>query len=211
LKEATFVNLVGSELPEVGDRIDFKFTVTNIGNVSITSHVITDEKAVLTQTGTPPVLGAGKDDTTYVVSRTITAEDVNAGFLENVAYLQGLAANGTPVMATSHGPDGQPTRLALERSVGVTTSLQGAWKDSNANMIADLGEIVEYAVTITNTGNVALSVADIVGMIPMDGLPAGVQGIKLAIEQQISALRAGKSTVIHYNYALTENDLDLGL
>ncbi|WP_188722685.1 DUF7507 domain-containing protein [Nitratireductor aestuarii] len=211
LKEATFVNVVGSPLPEVGDRIDFKFTVTNTGNVTINSYEIRDDKAVLTMTRTPPPLAAGTvDSTTYVGSRTITAADVDAGYLENIAYLEGTAANGIPVLAVSHGPDGQPTKLLLEQSVGVTAALQGTWKDVNTNTIADLGEIVEYAVTITNTGNVALSAADIVGMIPTDGLPAGMPGLKLAIEQQISALAAGQSTVIHFNYALTQDDLDLG-
>jgi len=211
LKEATFVNVVGSPLPEVGDRIDFKFTVTNTGNISITGYAITDDNAVLNMTRTPPPLAAGEVDAiTYVGSRNITAADVDAGYLENIAILQGTGANGAPVTVVSHGPDGLPTRLVLERNVEVAATLHGTWKDANSNTIADLGEIVEFVVTITNTGNVGLATADIMGMLPTDGLPADMTGLKLAIEQQISALAAGQSAVINYNHVLTQDDLDLG-
>ena len=211
LKEATFVNLVGSELPEAGDRIDYRFTVRNTGNITINAYEITDEKAVLTRTRTPPPLAAGQvDEITYVGSRIITAEDVNAGYVENVAYLTGTASDNQPVAATSYGPGGPPTRLTLQQGASIAATLEGTWNDANGNQIADVGEVVAYAITLINTGNVALSAVDVAGLMPTGGLPEGMAGLRLAVQQQVSALAAGQTAVISYQHVLTQDDLDQG-
>lgn len=211
LKEAVFVNLVGSPLPEPGDRIDYTFTVTNTGNITISSWTISDSNAQVTATRTPPPLPPqGVDSITFVGSRILTEADLNAGHVENVAQFKGTAVNGEPVTATSHGPDGNPTRLVLQQRTAASVSLAGKWLDADGDGLADAGEVVEFTITVTNTGNVTLAPVDLGGLLPTVGVPAGMKGLQLPIAQQIASLPVGKSAMVTFRHVLTQEEIDRG-
>lgn len=210
LKEATFVNLVGTDLPEAGDRVDYTFTVTNTGNVSIASYTITDPQTVVEKTReAPPLLPGQSDNITFKASRIITQDDVNAGRLENIATLNGLTTGNVPVSATSHGPDGQPTVIQFAQNAAIEVQLTGTWLDANGNGVADVGERVEYHASISNTGNVLLINVALDGILPQ-GAPAGSQSITLPVSDTIATLAPGSTHNVSYYYILTQADIDLG-
>src|SRR5690606_27962592 len=211
LKEAVFVNLVGSELPEVGDRVDYVFTLTNTGNITISSFSVSDPQASVEQTREPPPLQPGASDSvTFRASRTITQEDVNAGRLENVAMFRGVTSGGTEITVSSHGPDGQPTAILFSQESKLAVQLSGTWLDENGNGVAEPGERIEYQAIITNNGNVVLTDLSLAGIAPEAGVPEGSRPLTLPVADTITSLQPGATHTVSYYYVLTQEDIDQG-
>src|SRR5690606_1222739 len=148
---------------------------------------------------------------TFKASRIITQEDVNSGRLENIATLTGHTVGNVPVSATSHGPGGQPTQILFVQKAGSGAQLTGAWLDENGNGVADVGERIEYRISISNTGNVALTDIDLQGILPQGGLPPGSRPLALPISQTIADLQPGGTRNLSYYYILTQADIDQGV
>ncbi len=88
------------ETPGVGDLVNYGFSVTNTGNVTLTGVTVTDPLA--TVSGGPVTLAPGASDTsTFTGSATLTQADVDAGGVENVATASGLDPGSTAVVDTS--------------------------------------------------------------------------------------------------------------
>lgn len=212
LKEANFVNLVGSELPEIGDRVDYTFTVTNTGNVTIANYTISDPIVLVEKTREPPALLPNtSDSTTYKASKFIALDDLNSGRLENIATLSGVTTGNIPVTATSHGPDGHPTIIQFTQNAAVGVQLTGTWLDENGNGMADAGERVDYRAVVTNPGNVQLTDILISGIMPTAGLPANARAIALPIAETIASLSPGNTHNVQFYYVLTQLDIEQGI
>ncbi|MBM4461999.1 MAG: IPTL-CTERM sorting domain-containing protein [Chloroflexi bacterium] len=83
-----------------GDKINYTFTVTNTGNVTLTNVVVTDPK-VTVQGGLIASLAPGaSDSTTFTGSYTLTQDDINAGRVDNSATAVGIPPTGPEVTDT---------------------------------------------------------------------------------------------------------------
>jgi hypothetical protein len=72
------------EEANVGDRIDYTFTVTNTGDALLTNVDIADDTA--TMSGGPISLAPGaSNSTTFTASYTLTQADIDAGSVVNIA------------------------------------------------------------------------------------------------------------------------------
>ncbi|MFJ4225164.1 hypothetical protein ACIPYT_13105, partial [Microbacterium sp. NPDC089695] len=149
VKTAT-VNGTGS----VGDSVDYTVRVTNSGNVTLRSVVVSDPLPgltpfVYTWPGADGVLAPGAQVVARA-SHVITQADVDAGTVTNVATGSAQAPNGSPVSAAS-GTVTTPTaagdpRLQVVKSGALPAGATGV-----------AGETITWSVTIRNTGNVTLS------------------------------------------------------
>ena len=125
IAEVTDVNYSGQI--DLGDQITFKITVTNTGNVTLRSVLVTDSMEGLTLdcgdqangqiTLTPDAPGNVIVCTTSVY--TITADDVAAGEVVNVATAGGQYG---PLTRTPGGPGGDFSKSSVPSEVTVTVT-----------------------------------------------------------------------------------------
>ena len=87
---------VESTYSAVGDEINYTFTVTNTGNVTLHNVTVNDMLAGVTLTGGPiATLAPGASDTsTFTAKYTITQADMNKGSVVNSATVSGFTDPG---------------------------------------------------------------------------------------------------------------------
>ncbi len=208
VKEANHNDANGNGQVDVGEVIDYSFTVENTGNVSLTDIVVTDSKATVTGSPIPGPLAPGAVDATSVTGTyTVTQADVDSGGVDNVAELTAKDPNGNNVTATSRPPNGAPgapTSFPIAGDPRLSVEKTGTFivpdDDANGNGVPDAGESVRYAFTVTNTGNVSL--ADIALSDPDAAVSGG----------PIASLASGESdtTTFTASHVLTQADVDAG-
>uniref|UniRef100_UPI00261E56EA DUF7507 domain-containing protein n=1 Tax=uncultured Aquimarina sp. TaxID=575652 RepID=UPI00261E56EA len=104
-KTGIYVDVNDDGLPNVGDEIQYTFTVENTGNVDITNIVLSDPLPGIVITGGPIDLAVGEIDmTTFTATYVLTAEDVLSGEVINQATVTGQDPNGDDVVDVSDDP-----------------------------------------------------------------------------------------------------------
>ncbi len=84
VKTGVFVDGNNNGFAEVGETINYSFTVKNEGNVTLTNVTVTDPK--VTVVGGPITLSVGQTDaTTFTASYVLTQDDVDTGKVDNTA------------------------------------------------------------------------------------------------------------------------------
>ncbi|WP_426624234.1 DUF7507 domain-containing protein [Leifsonia sp. McL0607] len=183
----------------VGDAVDYTFTATNTGNVTLTGVTIADPLPGLsglafTWPGTPGTLGSGRS-VTAVATYTLTAADVNAGSVVNTATATGTDPGGDPVT----GDD--TTTVSITPAPGIALVKTGGLA---AGATGAAGDIVDYTFSATNTGNVTLT-----GVTVADPLP-GLSPLAFAWPGASGTLAPGQATTATATYVLTQADIDAG-
>jgi uncharacterized repeat protein (TIGR01451 family) len=196
-------------IADSGDTILYTYTVKNTGNVTMTGVVPTDPGPTFNGSAGTGSLGAFSPasatlapNATQVFTATYTMSqldvDHGAGIASGVSNTAGATGttpaavvynipNGSKATATTTIPAGPKLTIA---KVAVLTT------DTNANSKADLGDVVTYTYTVTNTGNVsmtAVSVNDLHGT-PAVAVPLGAGGITSETLTVPGPLGAGASS-----------------
>jgi hypothetical protein len=165
----------------VGDVINYTFTVTNTGNVSLSGVVLTDAKLGLTNAAVSPATLAPGAIGTAIATYIITQADVNAGGVENTATVTGIPSSGSVSTVTDVSDAGTDNNAVVIANPDITESprLNGTTDTNPTNdptvllippapqvrlvKLAALGgtgavgDVITYTFTVTNTGNVTLS------------------------------------------------------
>ena len=169
-------------IADSGDTITYTYTVKNTGNVTMTGVVPTDPGPTFNGSAGTGSLGAYSPATatlapnaTQVFTATYTMSQLDvdhaAGIASGVSNTAGATGttpaavvynipNGSKFTATTTIPPG--AKLTIAKVANLTT-------DTNANGKADLGDVVTYTYTVSNTGNVSMtnvSVKDMHGPSP---------------------------------------------
>lgn len=135
----------------VGDIVRFRITVANNGNMTLSSVDVTDSLVAGTCTVGP--LAPGESDATCIFDYTVDQDDLDAGEITNVgsASAQPIDGAADPVSDTdtlvSPGPDFD----------GALEVIKAGTLDMGANGIADVGDVINYTITVRNSGNVTLT------------------------------------------------------
>ncbi|WJM15458.1 DUF7507 domain-containing protein [Microbacterium arborescens] len=179
-----------------GDTVDYAFTITNDGGVTLTDVTLADPKPGLSSIrfgawpGAPGVLTPGQS-VTATATYTVTDADVAAGSIENVATVTGTPPAGDPVS------DDAPALVALPDPVPAISLEKSGALD---------GDEIAYTFTATNTGDVSLTNVSIT-----DALP-GLSEISYGAWPGASGVLApGQSVTATATYALTQADRDAGV
>ncbi|WP_273213982.1 beta strand repeat-containing protein [Runella zeae] len=212
----------------VGDVINYSFTVTNTGNVTLTGVALTDAKLGLSNAAVSPATLAPGATGTATATYTITQADVNAGGVENTATVAGTPPNlpngnpATPVTDVSDaGTDNNAVAIA-NPDVTESPKLNGTTDADPTNdptvllitptpqvrlvKIAALGgtgavgDVITYTFTVTNTGNVTLT-------------NLSIDDVKLSLNNLAvspSTLAPNASGTATATYTITQNDLNAG-
>ncbi|WP_162230658.1 DUF7507 domain-containing protein, partial [Nitratireductor soli] len=204
VKEATHDDANDNGFVDAGEVINYTFTIENTGNVSLTNIVVTDSKATVSGSPISGPLAPGDVDSTSVTGvYTVTQADIDSGNVDNVASASAKDPNGDDVTRTSRPPGGtpgDPTSFPVAGRGEIDLVKEATLNDANANGFADAGETVDYAFTVTNTGNVSLT--DIV----VEDDKATVSGSPIA-----GPLAPGVSdTSATGVYTITQGDIDAG-
>ncbi|WP_307224552.1 DUF7507 domain-containing protein [Microbacterium arborescens] len=179
-----------------GDTVDYAFTITNDGGVTLTDVTLADPKPGLSSIrfgawpGAPGVLDPGQS-VTATATYTVTDADVAAGRIENVATATGTPPAGAPVS------DEAPALVALPDPVPAISLEKSGALD---------GDAIAYSFTATNTGDVTLTDVAIADVLP--GLSEISYG---AWPGAAGVLAPGQSVTATATYALTQADRDAGV
>ena len=144
----------GNGAVSVGDTLTYSITVTNTGNVSLTDVVVTDTKITPNSVTCATLAPAA----TCVLTGTyrVTQADAAAGQVVNAAVVTTATPGVCPAGSTAAecnptvtvNVTGRPA-IAAAKTATLTTDL-GTPGKGNA------GDVITYAVTVTNTGDVPL-------------------------------------------------------
>ncbi|MFC4878280.1 DUF7507 domain-containing protein [Microbulbifer halophilus] len=169
-----------------GDTVEYTFTVTNSGNVTIDGIAIDDPQLDVAANCDTTTLAPGAS-ASCSGSHSITQAEVDAGRVENTATANGTDPGGNTVSATDSATAtlSAAPALSLEK-----TALESGY--------AGVGDTLNYRYRVTNSGNVTvdeIAVSD--DKIPSVDCPQG-------------PLAPGKSTTCSGSYSATQADLDAG-
>jgi uncharacterized repeat protein (TIGR01451 family) len=177
------------------DTIDYRFTVTNTGNVTLKAVSIVDELDGLSDIvyGDWPaasgVLAPGQS-VTATASYTVTLADRNAGSVINTATTTGTPPTGPTVT------DDDDFEQPLGSTPGIAIVKTGELD----------GDVIRYEFTATNTGNVTLTAVSIAD--ELNGLSEIVYG---EWPDAVGALAPGQSVTASATYTVTQPDRDTGI
>ncbi|QYH35052.1 DUF11 domain-containing protein [Salinibacterium sp. M195] len=190
---------LGTQLGDVDDVIDYSFSVTNSGNVTLSGVVLVDSMAgvsdpVITWPGVDRVLAPG-ETATATANYAITQEDIDAGSVSNTAQALGATPDGSEYFEFSD-PAVNPT---VDRAASVTIDKVGTTPDGAA-----LGDLVRYNFTLQNTGNTTLT------GVAIDDPLVGLSTIVYSWPGVAGELAPGALATATAWYAITQADIDLG-
>ncbi|POH66615.1 hypothetical protein C3B61_08665 [Cryobacterium zongtaii] len=177
-----------------GDSIEYSFTATNTGRVTLSSVSIADELEGLSEISYgqwPSVEGvlAPGQSVTATASYAVMQADRDAGSVDNTATTTGTPPSGPPV--SDEDDFDQPLSSAPALNLVKTGVLKG--------------DTIAYTFTATNTGNVTLTAVSIAD--ELEGLSEISYGAWPAAE---GVLAPGQQVTTTATYAVTQVDRDAG-
>ena len=186
----------------LGETIEYKVTVTNDGNLTITDVTVTDELTEGEWTVESLAPGASEDfETSYVV----TEADILAGEVLNVATAKGTSPDpDKPDVPVTPGEDPEPTddpKPSLSSEKSSTGTMTGF--DAEGNPAYAEGDTLTYTITVTNDGNLTASDITVV-----DEKLGYTEAAPLVYEGEIAP---GETvTVLEAEYTVTADDVEAG-
>ncbi|MCW8981239.1 MAG: Ig-like domain-containing protein, partial [Altibacter sp.] len=204
-----------------GESLDYTFTVTNEGNVSLSSISVTDPLLEAPNPVVPIVLVSGDDGDgilqvtetwIYAATYAITQADIDAGQVTNQATASGTAPDTTVVTDLSDDTsvlEDDPTVITVCQSPAIAIVKTGTLVDDNQSGCADPGESLNYTFTVSNEGNVSLNSINVTD--PLLQAPNPVVPIVLISgDDGDGILQISETWVYTATYAITQADIDAG-
>jgi uncharacterized repeat protein (TIGR01451 family) len=112
LKFSTLLDTNANGYSDVGDTINYTFTVKNTGATDLTAVTLTDSKCSPIVGGPVATLAIGASDTTtFSCKYVLTAADITAGKVDNTATVSGKDPSGKVVSDISDSNDATKTGL----------------------------------------------------------------------------------------------------
>ncbi|MGB4847852.1 MAG: hypothetical protein WBP41_08035 [Saprospiraceae bacterium] len=193
LKTGTLNNDVAapSGISNAGDQITYVFTVTNMGNVTLTNVTITDPKVTIVGGPIATLSPGAMDNITFSATYTLLQEDIDAFTFVNLATATGTPPTGPDV--NDSDDDTQPLN-----PVGAIELVKTGTPNFGVDGIPQAGETISYTFTVTNTGVVTLT-----NIFVTDPLVAVSGG-------PVASLAAGASDYMTFTaiYTLLQSDID---
>jgi uncharacterized repeat protein (TIGR01451 family) len=172
----------------LGDTLSYSLTATNSGDVTLTAVTVADD---LTGDATSCLALAPGADCVLTVTYVVTQADVDAGQIVNT----GTADSDQTAPVTD--PETVPVPQAP--SLGLT-------KTASPASFSDVGDVISYTITATNTGDVTLT--DVAIVDTMEGRE--LDTFECSPSVPAATLAPGASIVCRGTYVIRPADLDGG-
>jgi uncharacterized repeat protein (TIGR01451 family) len=140
----------GDGRADAGDTIRYGFLVANTGNVTLTDVSVADILAGVTVSGGPiaSLAPGASDGATISATYVLTQADIDAGRVVNTATATGQGPGAVSVSDTD-----TVTTPILGAPAIVATKTATLTTDRGTPGVGNAGDVITYAVTVTNTGN----------------------------------------------------------
>jgi uncharacterized repeat protein (TIGR01451 family) len=191
-----------TQVDKVGQKIGYVFTVTNTGNVTLTSIGVADAVSApslqsdLSAVNCVSASLAPGDSTTCSASYTATQADLDHGTVDDTATASGVDPSGAGVAS-------RPATLSIPVEQAPALSVA---KTSEARKVTALGQKVTYTFAVVNTGNVTLNSISVKDSV---AAPSLQEDLSLVICLD-TVLAPGAETDCTAVYTVTQADLDHG-
>ncbi len=180
----------------LGEKISYKVTVTNDGNLTVRDVAVSDQLAGATldegQSAEVGTLAPGASATVRYVY-TVTEADILAGKVVNSATASGKTDGGDPKVTpgdTEDKTDPANGSLSVEKTTTSTPENGKSYK---------LGETISYKIVVTNTGNLTVS-----------GITVSDPNADNFTDRTIDALAPGAFAEFEAAHVVTEADIQAG-
>jgi uncharacterized repeat protein (TIGR01451 family) len=191
------------EITAAGQKVTYRFEVTNTGNVPLTD--VTVDEAEFSGTGTAPVVTcpdgalAPRASVTCTATYVVTQADVDSGELTNTATATGTPPGETPPPTSPPSTVEVPT--APEPGIEVVKTADVTEEQY------EVGREVTYSFVVTNTGNVTLADVEIADT---DFSGSGELSAIDCPERRLASLAPGAEVTCTATYVLTQADVAAG-
>ncbi len=185
-----------TEPAKVGDVVTYTLLATNVGNVDLSSVLVTDPNAAITScTPSNPVAVLAPDATiTCSATLVVSQADMDAGQVVNRASVAGTAPRGAPGGITATSPD-VVDPLEVDPELTVT-------KTRTSSVPNSVGALIHYTIQVRNTGDVTLTNVNLAD--PSAAIGSCTPTIPVA------ALAPGGVVTCLASHTVTQGDLDGG-
>ena len=173
----------------LGEKIEYKITVTNDGNLTITNVKVTDELTGDEWTAASLAVGASKE---FTAEYTVTEADILAGKVVNEATATGDNPSDKPT-DDEPGTKEDPTE---DPKPHLTVVKETTSEPENGETYA-LDEKIEYKITVTNDGNLTITNVKVTDELTGD-------------EWTVKSMAPGESKEFTAEYTVTEADIVVG-
>jgi len=194
------VKATSSAPTEAGETLDYTFTLTNTGNVSITNVAVTDTKCdggpVLDSESlnADTILEFNETQVWSCTSIAVTQAEVDAGAVPNAVTADGSPAGGTLEAA------------ADELTIPIVPAPAFSVVKSAGSAPTTVGDTIDYSFTVVNTGNVSIA-----NVVVTDNKCASVPAIDTESGLADGILDAGETQVWSCtSIAVTQAEIDAG-
>lgn len=197
VKSGSLAAGVNANAPEPEDLVEWSFTVTNTGNVTLSDLTVIDDLAGLSDIEWDDVVKLGAlapgESVVGTANSPITQENIEAGFISNTVDVSASAANGDQVEDTNSAE----VELASAPAISIEKSgvLEG---DAD---VTQVGDNILWSFALKNTGNVALTGTEITESMPE---------LVLDWDGDLDTLAPGDMREATASYAVTQADIDVG-
>ncbi|MDE2383509.1 MAG: DUF11 domain-containing protein [Alphaproteobacteria bacterium] len=154
-------------ITDAGDTIVYTYTVKNTGNVTMSNVAPVDPGPTFSGSAGTGTMGAFSPATAtlapnatqvFTATYTLSQLDVDRAAGVSSAVSNTATATGkTPGNVVYNSPASLPATTTIAAGPKLTISKVAVLTDTNSNGKADLGEVITYTYTVTNTGNVAMT------------------------------------------------------
>ena len=190
-------SVIGNPVPVLNSFIDYNIVITNTGQASLSSVVITDA-GVTVISGDLNVgsLAVGQSKTVSV-RKIVAQDDIDAGLISNAATANGKSPNGGDVTKVSDNPlttnlPNDPTIITIPQNPKIRV------EKTAASGTYQVGSTIAYTIKVINEGNVKLNTVRVVD--------TKISSTAITLND----LDPGKSGQTIVNYVVKQEDVDAG-
>lgn len=195
------LTLTKTDLPgtyaKVGDQIPYTIVATNTGTVPLTNIVITDVNADAGSVTPSTISTLAVNATANITAvHTVTQADLDRGYASNLATAVGkdpgnnnVTASSTDPSPVAGGPTDPTSPNATITPLTRTPNFEVTKSVAQATYRA-VGDVLNYTITVKNTGNVTLS-------------PVVINDPLTGLNRSIASLAPGATESVTTNYTIT--------
>jgi uncharacterized repeat protein (TIGR01451 family) len=170
IKAGSFVDTDANGYANIGNKINYTFTIKNVGTAPLTNVTLTDNKCTVLGGPIATLAVGATDTTTFTCSYTLTATDIAAGKVENTATATGKDPSGKDVTDKSDSTD--PTKPGQDDPTIVPLPI----KAIDDNKTTAINTPVTYSPLTNDIVPQGSSITKINGITAVVGTPIVVTG-----------------------------------
>ena len=216
VKKVNEIEAKGDITVKADDVIEYEITVKNIGTVELQDLTVTDNLKVYTNKEKPEVttntlaenVTLNVEETkNYTVYYKVTAEDVKIGAktLRNTATASAKYTDSNKEKQTVEDYDNADVTIKELPGVEIVKTQKVNEKDVTESTKVEPGDVIDYTITVTNTGNTILNDVTVVDSMLNQKTFKKIEG-----KWEIGTLEIGSHVTIKAQYTVQEEDMEKG-